>query len=99
MLQINIDMEMPNKCGKCRFASAYNCKITDKFIEDHDIIPEHCPLKEKDTESFNDVLNEIKGKIEKIKVGNLNAHQVTLINAYRLQVMNIIDKYIGKEQE
>lgn len=49
MIQIDIDMKMPEKCGMCRFTSAMDCGITGKFIEDHDTVPNHCPLKEVPT--------------------------------------------------
>lgn len=54
MIQINIDMKMPERCGLCRFTSAMDCGITGKFIEDHNIIPSDCPLKEVPTGKWID---------------------------------------------
>ncbi len=92
MLQINIDMEMPNKCGECKFASAYDCKISGKFIEDHDAIPEHCPLKKKDT--FTDLLQELKKEIRKERVSIALQYDDSLHFGSNY-ICDIIDRIMG----
>lgn len=37
-------MEMPDKCGHCRFASAFDCGVTGNFISTHSIRQPDCPL-------------------------------------------------------
>lgn len=44
---IQIEMEMPKRCGECRFASAFDCLVNGKFITDHNERAEHCPLQER----------------------------------------------------
>ena len=41
---IGIDMKMPETCGKCRFATAFDCMANGQFIPDHDKRAPHCPL-------------------------------------------------------
>ena len=44
---IQIEMEIPKRCGECRFASAFDCLLNGKFITDHNERAEHCPLQER----------------------------------------------------
>ena len=37
-------MEMPDKCGHCRFANAFDCTVTGSFISTHSIRQPDCPL-------------------------------------------------------
>lgn len=37
-------MEMPDRCGNCRFASAFDCAVTGNFISTHSIRQPDCPL-------------------------------------------------------
>lgn len=37
-------MEMPDKCGHCRFANAFDCAVTGNFISTHSIRQPDCPL-------------------------------------------------------
>ena len=41
---IGIDMKMPETCGQCRFATAFECSVNRKFIPDFDKKSAHCPL-------------------------------------------------------
>lgn len=41
---VGIDMKMPERCGKCRFATAFECTVNRKFIPDFDKRAPHCPL-------------------------------------------------------
>lgn len=41
---VGIDMEMPECCAKCRFATAFECSVNKEFIKDHHKKAEHCPL-------------------------------------------------------
>lgn len=43
------NMKKPEHCGCCRFASAFDCRITGEFIEDHNQILNSCPLVELPT--------------------------------------------------
>ena len=38
------DMKMPDKCGHCRFANAFDCAVTGNFISTHSIRQPDCPL-------------------------------------------------------
>ena len=38
------NMEMPDKCGHCRFANAFDCTVTGSFISTHSIRQPDCPL-------------------------------------------------------
>ena len=38
------DMNIPDKCGHCRFANAFDCTVTGSFISTHDIRQPDCPL-------------------------------------------------------
>ena len=38
------DMEMPNRCGYCQFADAFDCGVDGKFIPTHDARRTDCPL-------------------------------------------------------
>lgn len=37
-------MEMPDKCGHCRFATAFECEVTKNFITTFNIRQQDCPL-------------------------------------------------------
>ena len=37
-------MKFPDKCGNCRFATAFNCEVTNSFISTHSIRQPDCPL-------------------------------------------------------
>lgn len=37
-------MEMPDKCGHCRFATAFDCDVDGQFIPTHDARRKDCPL-------------------------------------------------------
>lgn len=39
-------MKMPDKCGHCRFANAFDCAVTRNFISTHSIRQPDCPLGE-----------------------------------------------------
>lgn len=41
---VGIDMKMPEMCGKCRFATAFECIVNREFIPDFDKRASHCPL-------------------------------------------------------
>ena len=41
---VGIDMKMPEMCGKCRFATAFECIVNRELIEDHAKRAPHCPL-------------------------------------------------------
>ena len=43
---VYIDMKMPDKCGHCRFATAFDCGVDGKFIKTHDARRKDCPLIE-----------------------------------------------------
>lgn len=47
------------------------------------------------TEQANGCIKQIRAEIDNIKVYNLNAHEITLINAYKNRVIDIIDKCTG----
>lgn len=38
------DMEMPDKCGHCRFATALECQVTKNFITTFNVKQIDCPL-------------------------------------------------------
>ena len=38
------DMEMPDKCGHCRFATAFECEVTKNFITTFNVRQSDCPL-------------------------------------------------------
>jgi hypothetical protein len=40
------DMDMPDKCGHCRFATAFDCGVDGRFIKTHDARRKDCPLTE-----------------------------------------------------
>ena len=37
-------MEIPERCGKCRFATAFDCLVTKNFITTFDVRQVDCPL-------------------------------------------------------
>ena len=37
-------MKMPEKCGKCRFATAFECQVTKNFITTFNVRQVDCPL-------------------------------------------------------
>ena len=37
-------MEIPDKCGKCRFATAFECQVTKNFITTFNVRQVDCPL-------------------------------------------------------
>lgn len=37
-------MEIPDKCGHCRFATAFECKVTKNFITTFNVRQVDCPL-------------------------------------------------------
>ena len=37
-------MEMPERCGKCRFATAFECEVTKNFITTFNVRQVDCPL-------------------------------------------------------
>lgn len=37
-------MEMPDKCGHCRFATAFECEVTKNFITTFNVRQADCPL-------------------------------------------------------
>ena len=37
-------MEMPDKCGHCRFATAFECEVTKNFITTFKVRQVDCPL-------------------------------------------------------
>lgn len=37
-------MEMPEKCGKCRFATAFECQVTKNFITTFNVRQVDCPI-------------------------------------------------------
>ena len=37
-------MEMPDRCGRCRFATAFDCGVDKQFIPTHDERRYDCPL-------------------------------------------------------
>ena len=37
-------MEMPTRCGKCRFATAFECQVTKNFITTFNVRQVDCPL-------------------------------------------------------
>ena len=37
-------MEIPEKCGKCRFATAFECQVTKNFITTFNVRQVDCPL-------------------------------------------------------
>lgn len=37
-------MEMPDRCGHCRFATAFDCGVDGQFIKTHDARRKDCPL-------------------------------------------------------
>ena len=39
-------MEIPDKCGHCRFADAFDCWVDRQFIPTHDARRKDCPLIE-----------------------------------------------------
>ena len=39
-------MDMPDKCGHCRFATAFDCGVDGQFIKTHDVRRKDCPLIE-----------------------------------------------------
>lgn len=39
-------MEMPDKCGHCRFATAFECEVTKNFITTFNVRQSDCPLIE-----------------------------------------------------
>ena len=43
---VYIDMKMPEKCGHCRFATAFDCGVDGQFIKTHDARRKDCPLIE-----------------------------------------------------
>jgi len=38
------NMEMPDKCGHCRFATAFECEVTKNFITTFNVRQADCPL-------------------------------------------------------
>ena len=53
-------MEMPEKCGKCRFATAFECQVTKNFITTFNVRQVDCPLV-----SADDVRPVVRGKWER----------------------------------
>ena len=43
-MSVLIKMEMPEKCGKCRFATAFECQVTKNFITTFNVRQVDCPL-------------------------------------------------------
>lgn len=41
-----LGMKFPEKCGKCRFTSAFDCEVTKNFISTQNIRQPDCPLVE-----------------------------------------------------
>ena len=39
-------MNMPDRCGHCRFATAFDCDVDGQFIQTHDAKRRDCPLIE-----------------------------------------------------
>lgn len=37
-------MEIPDKCGHCRFATAFECQVTKNFITTFNVRQADCPL-------------------------------------------------------
>ena len=37
-------MKMPDKCGHCRFATAFECEVTKNFITTFNVRQQDCPL-------------------------------------------------------
>ena len=37
-------MEIPDKCGHCRFATAFECEVTKNFITTFNVRQQDCPL-------------------------------------------------------
>ena len=37
-------MEMPDRCGHCRFATSFDCGVDGQFIKTHDARRKDCPL-------------------------------------------------------
>ena len=61
------DMQLPDMCGHCRFAAAFDCEVTGKFIVDHKVRNADCPLIEI-TEPHGDLIDrqELCGVIEQL---------------------------------
>ena len=47
------NMKKPKHCGCCKFTSAFDCRITGEFIEDHNQILDSCPIVEIPTPHGN----------------------------------------------
>ena len=45
-MSVLIKMDMPERCGKCRFTTAFDCVVDGKFIVDHSKRRADCPLSE-----------------------------------------------------
>lgn len=45
-MSVLIKMDMPERCGKCRFTTAFDCVVDGKFIVDHSKRRADCPLLE-----------------------------------------------------
>lgn len=39
-------MKLPDKCGHCRFATAFDCGVDGQFIKTHNARRKDCPLVE-----------------------------------------------------
>ena len=60
-------MKLPDMCGHCRFATAFDCKATGNFIIDHSVRNADCPLDEVpephgdliDREGLQDIIGQL----------------------------------------
>ena len=82
MAVIITDMNIPERCGVCRFTSALNCSVNGKFIKDHSVRAEHCPLK-----SVDEMIDEIK---------EVDPVLPSVAKQVKEEILSIIDKYIGE---
>ena len=56
---VGIDMKMPEICGKCRFATAFECIVNREFIPDFDKRAPHCPLVQITAGNQSEKTNEV----------------------------------------
>ena len=67
---IGIDMKMPKICGKCRFATAFECIINRKFIRNHDKKSAHCPLVEINKQAIGLNADDVNDALKILKSWN-----------------------------